>query len=124
MLDREIVEAVERGVFHIYTVETIDQGIEILTGVSAGTADEPGTINYLAAQRLREMAEKLRPAVAPVETRVIRMSLAAAHAARATRVRPNRRQSFGESRSRSPPIFELKGLSCVVSGPLRLIQPK
>ncbi|HEX3408900.1 MAG TPA: ATP-binding protein, partial [Candidatus Binataceae bacterium] len=31
MLDFETVDAVERGVFHIYAVETIDQGIEILT---------------------------------------------------------------------------------------------
>jgi predicted ATP-dependent protease len=70
MLDRETVEAVERGVFHIYTVETIDQGIEILTGVRAGAIDEPGTINYLAARRLREISEKLRPPGA-VETRVV-----------------------------------------------------
>jgi predicted ATP-dependent protease len=70
MLDRETIEAVERGVFHIYTVETIDQGIEILTGVRAGTVDEPGTINYLAAKRLTEMGEKMRQRP-PVETRVV-----------------------------------------------------
>jgi predicted ATP-dependent protease len=70
MLDRETVEAVERGAFHIYTVDTIDHGIEILTGVRAGTIDEPGTINYLAAKRLREMAEKQRPPTS-VETRVV-----------------------------------------------------
>ncbi|MGA2409493.1 MAG: AAA family ATPase, partial [Candidatus Binataceae bacterium] len=60
MLDRETIDAVDHGIFHIYTVETIDQGIEILTGVRAGSIDEPGTINYRAAQRLREMGEKLR----------------------------------------------------------------
>ena len=60
MLDRETIEAVERGVFHIYTVETIDQGIEILTGVRAGTVDEPGTVNYLAAKRLLDMGENMR----------------------------------------------------------------
>jgi predicted ATP-dependent protease len=70
MLDRETIEAVERGVFHIYPVEKIDQGIEILTGVRAGTVDEPGTINYLAAKRLTEMGEKMRQRP-PVETRVI-----------------------------------------------------
>jgi predicted ATP-dependent protease len=70
MLDRETVEAVERGVFHIYMVETIDHGIEILTGVRAGTVDEPGTINCLAAKRLTEMGEKMRQRP-PVETRVI-----------------------------------------------------
>ena len=62
MLDVETVDAVERGVFHIYAVDTIDHGIEILTGVRAGTIDEPGTINYLVAKRLREMGEKMRGA--------------------------------------------------------------
>jgi len=70
MLDFETVDAVERGVFHIYAVETIDQGIEILTGVRAGTIDEPGTINFLVAKRLREMSEKMRERPG-LETRVI-----------------------------------------------------
>jgi len=70
MLDSETVQAVEKGIFHIYPVETIDQGIEILTGVHAGTLDQPGTINYLVAQRLREMSEKIRDG-RPGETRVI-----------------------------------------------------
>jgi predicted ATP-dependent protease len=69
MLDSETVDAVERGKFHIYPVETIDQGIEILTGVRAGAIDEPGTVNYLIAQRLREMSERLRDR-AP-ETRIV-----------------------------------------------------
>ena len=70
MLDSETVQAVENGTFHIYPVETIDQGIEILTGVRAGTLDQPGTINYLVAQRLREMSEKIRDG-RPGETRII-----------------------------------------------------
>ena len=60
MLDSETIDAVERGVFHIYAVDTIDEGIEVLTGVRAGAIDEPGTLNYLVAQRLRAMNEKLR----------------------------------------------------------------
>lgn len=70
MLDFETVDAVERGVFHIYAVETVDQGIEILTGVRAGALDEPGTINFLVAKRLREMGETMRAAHAQ-ETRII-----------------------------------------------------
>jgi predicted ATP-dependent protease len=77
MLDFETVDAVERGVFHIYAVETIDQGIEILTGVRAGTIEEPGTINYLVAQRLREMGDKIRAHPSP-ETRIIREDAPAA----------------------------------------------
>ena len=43
-LNDEVVEAVRQGQFHIYPVHTIDQGIEILTGVSAGENDGSG--NY------------------------------------------------------------------------------
>jgi lon-related putative ATP-dependent protease len=42
MLKREIVEAVEQGQFHIYQVSSINEGIEVLTGVTAGEADENG----------------------------------------------------------------------------------
>jgi predicted ATP-dependent protease len=77
MLDFETIEAVERGVFHIYAVETIDEGIETLTGVRAGTVEEPGTINFLVAKRLREMGEKIRAHPSP-ETRIIREDAPAA----------------------------------------------
>ncbi len=77
MLDFETVAAVERGMFHIYAVDTIDDGIELLTGVRAGTLDEPGTINYQVGARLREMSEKLRQRPLP-ETRVIQESTTAA----------------------------------------------
>ncbi len=51
MLDPETVEAVASGRFHVYPVGTIDEGIEILTGVRAGTLEEPGTINHLVSAR-------------------------------------------------------------------------
>lgn len=65
MLSNEVVDAVNDGTFHIYAVTTIDQGIEILTGVEAGVRDSegtypPGTINYLVEQRLTELAKSLR----------------------------------------------------------------
>ena len=65
MLKEEIVEAVEKGKFHIYSVKTIDEGIAILTGIKTGERREDGTfkegtVNYLVDKRLREMAEKLR----------------------------------------------------------------
>jgi len=59
MLDQEVVAAVEQGLFHIYPIETIDQGIETLTGVRAGAIGEEGTINDLVDRRLREMAGAL-----------------------------------------------------------------
>ena len=60
MLDPEIVEAVAEGRFHIYPIDTIDQGIELLTGVRAGSIDEPGTVNYLVAERFKKMSEAMR----------------------------------------------------------------
>ncbi len=65
MLKEEMVEAAKAGKFRIYPVKTIDEGIEVLTGVAAGErrADgtfKEGTVNYLVDKRLREMAEKLR----------------------------------------------------------------
>ena len=65
MLKEEVVDAVKAGDFSVYSVKTIDEGIEVLTGTKAGQrlADgtfEEGTVNYLADKQLREMAEKLR----------------------------------------------------------------
>ncbi|HLI80926.1 MAG TPA: AAA family ATPase [Candidatus Binataceae bacterium] len=60
MLDPETVDAVARGAFHIYPIDNIDRGIELLTGVRAGSLDEPGTINYLVDQRLQKIANTLR----------------------------------------------------------------
>ncbi len=43
MLENKVVEAVAKGLFHIYTAEHADEGIELLTGVPAGTANEAGS---------------------------------------------------------------------------------
>jgi len=65
MLRPDVVAAVEAGDFHVYPVETVDQGIERLTGVEAGTRDEQGafpddTINGRVEARLREFADRRR----------------------------------------------------------------
>lgn len=57
MLKEEIVNAVESGIFHIYAVDTVDDGIEILTDVPAGKPDKngqypEGTVNHLVAKNL------------------------------------------------------------------------
>jgi lon-related putative ATP-dependent protease len=65
MLKEEVVEAIKDGRFHIWPVKTIEQGIEVLTGVSAGerlsdgTYPE-GTINYIVQQRLSDMANLIK----------------------------------------------------------------
>ena len=61
-LSDEIVEAVKNKLFHIYTVSTIEEGIEVLTGVPAGKRDKngkfpAGTVNYLVYEKLKKYAE-------------------------------------------------------------------
>jgi lon-related putative ATP-dependent protease len=63
MLRHDVIEAVAKGQFHIYPVKTIDQGIELLTGVAAGEPDEegnypPDSVNGKVRARLAELAEK------------------------------------------------------------------
>jgi lon-related putative ATP-dependent protease len=63
MLRQDVVEAAREGKFHIYAVETVDQGIEILTGVPAGERDASGkfpegTVNQRVEARLVALAEK------------------------------------------------------------------
>ncbi len=65
MLKNEVIAAVREGRFHIWAVSTIDEGIEILTGIPAGERTEDGTwpegtVNYRVDKRLWGMAEALR----------------------------------------------------------------
>lgn len=65
MLREDVVKAVHEGTFHIYEVKTIDEGIEILTGIPAGEKQTDGTypegtVNYLVDRRLRELADGLK----------------------------------------------------------------
>lgn len=65
MLDEDVVKAVEEGRFHVWAVESIEQGIELLTGVPAGgrRADglyQEGTIHRMVEERLEEMASAIR----------------------------------------------------------------
>ncbi|MGA9047601.1 MAG: ATP-binding protein [Dehalococcoidia bacterium] len=67
MLRDEVVDAVKAGKFHIYAVGSIDEGIEILTGMPLGEKDgdgkyPEGTINYLVDRELTAMSEKIRKA--------------------------------------------------------------
>lgn len=63
MLRQDVIDAVADGKFAIYAIETIDQGIELLTGVPAGEKDAEGnypegSINRLVADRLTSFARK------------------------------------------------------------------
>ena len=61
-LSDEIIEDVRQGNFHIYAINTIDEGIEILTGVPSGKKNKDGkfpagTINYLVYEKLKKYAD-------------------------------------------------------------------
>jgi len=63
MLKKEVIDAVKKGRFHIYSARTIEEGIEILTGISAGKRRFDGgfqkdSLYDLVDRRLRDMAEK------------------------------------------------------------------
>jgi predicted ATP-dependent protease len=65
MLREDVVEAVQAGTFRIHAVATIDQGIEILTGIAAGDREEdgeftPGTVNARVEAQLRQFADRVQ----------------------------------------------------------------
>lgn len=71
MLRREMVEAVRMGKFIIYAVGTIDEGIEVLTGVPAGERDSKGrfpasSINGMVEKTLEEYSKRMKR-YAPLE---------------------------------------------------------
>ena len=63
MLRRDVVAAAEEGTFRIWPIDTVDQGIELLTGIAAGEPDAEGnypagTLNQRIAARLDAFAAK------------------------------------------------------------------
>ena len=60
ILRSDVVEAVAQKKFHIYPVRTVDEGLEILTGMRAGGVEEEGTANQAVSGRLREFAVRLK----------------------------------------------------------------
>jgi ATP-dependent Lon protease len=72
MLRKDVIDAVEKGQFHIYPVKNIDQGIEILTGIKAGKirkdgSFEEGTVNFLVDEELQRLAQSWKTFAASPE---------------------------------------------------------
>lgn len=62
MLRADVVAAAAEGKFRIHAVATVEQAIELLTGIAAGEPDDEGvvpegSINYLVATRMAEMSQ-------------------------------------------------------------------
>jgi predicted ATP-dependent protease len=71
MLRSDVVEAVRAGQFHVYSVDTIDEGIEVLTGVSAGERNgngeyPKGSVNDRVQMKLRQFTEQQKQ-LAPLD---------------------------------------------------------
>jgi predicted ATP-dependent protease len=65
MLREDVIDAVTAGKFHILPVTSIEQGIEVLTGIRAGSRDaegnfESGTVMARSNDRLHHMAHTLK----------------------------------------------------------------
>jgi lon-related putative ATP-dependent protease len=64
-LRNDVVDAARDGRFHVYAIDDVDEGIELLTGRPAGAPDASGrypegTVNSLVVARLRKLAEGMR----------------------------------------------------------------
>jgi predicted ATP-dependent protease len=65
MLKQEVIEGVKAGQFHIWPISTVEEGIEILTGMEAGALQpdgtyQEGTLFRKVDERLHELAEIVR----------------------------------------------------------------
>jgi ATP-dependent Lon protease len=72
MLREDVVADIEKNRFHVYAINTIDEGIEILTGIKAGKRRkdgnyDKGSVHNLVDQRLRKFHEQLKAAEEPPE---------------------------------------------------------
>ena len=73
MLRADVIAAVERGEFHVFPVENVDQCIELLTGLPAGERDEngefpDGSVNHRVRERLLNFANQLQAFSKPGKT--------------------------------------------------------
>ncbi|HEX6173837.1 MAG TPA: S16 family serine protease, partial [Candidatus Binatia bacterium] len=64
ILRQDVIDAVAQGQFHIYPVRTIDEGLELLTGIPAAGGPGVEPINDAAARRLKELVVGLKDFVA------------------------------------------------------------
>jgi lon-related putative ATP-dependent protease len=70
MLREDVIEAVKDGKFHVYAVETIAEGIQLLTGIEAGELQDDGnfpddTVFHAVQNRLIELAKKVQSFTSP-----------------------------------------------------------
>lgn len=75
MLREDVVAHIQKGMFHVYAVRTVDEGLELLTGVPAGEVDARGiypedSVHGRVVQKLRAFQAQLRRTPMPLTQRV------------------------------------------------------
>jgi ATP-dependent Lon protease len=60
VLRQDLIDAVQRGEFHVWAIRHIDEGLELLSGVQAGNVSESETFHGQVAKRLHEISERLK----------------------------------------------------------------
>jgi predicted ATP-dependent protease len=76
MLRPDVVESVRESRFHVYEVTSVDEALELLTGLPAGVlstdgAYPEGSIHYLVDKKLDEMAEAMQQSGRTAERTVV-----------------------------------------------------
>ncbi len=74
VLRHDVIDAVREGRFHVWAIDTIDEGVELLTGTPAGDVDQEGTFHWLLDRRLQEILGALEEQ--PIPTLAPRVRLA------------------------------------------------
>ena len=59
ILRPDVVEAIARDRFHVWAIDHVDRGLELLSGLAAGTFDDEETVHGRVARRLRGLADVL-----------------------------------------------------------------
>ncbi len=60
VLRPDVLEAVREGQFHVWAIDTVDEGIELLTGLPAGAVDQENTVHHRVDQALQRMLKVLQ----------------------------------------------------------------
>lgn len=60
MLKEDVIEAVRQNKFKIWAIDTIDDGMEVLTGLHSGSIEEEGSIKWMINKTLMEYSETLK----------------------------------------------------------------
>ncbi len=61
VLRKEVIDAIHDRRFHIWAVNNVDEALELMSGVAAGSIDEENSFHWRVDQRLKEMLELVKP---------------------------------------------------------------